>query len=150
MSVQNCPEGHWNKGALTTTLSQVIEHVCSADDLEASWDEKLRLVASGNEPSKDSSTNHLTFELFHEMPLHLRTLAVCRFHCLQGCIIYEVVLVLRFRLTEVERNPTYLVSQTEGSSTRKSIQRVYLAIVEARSWHMALGGLVLGSPFTLH
>ena len=47
MSVQDCPEGHWNKGALTTTLSQFIEHVCSADDLEASGDEKLRLVASG-------------------------------------------------------------------------------------------------------
>ena len=47
MSVQDCPEGHWNKGALTTTLSQFIEHVCSAHGLEASGDEKLRLVASG-------------------------------------------------------------------------------------------------------
>lgn len=41
------PDGHWNKGALTTTLSLWLQFFCEQRSLEGSSDSRLSLVASG-------------------------------------------------------------------------------------------------------
>ena len=43
----SCPEGHWSKGSLTTTLMEFGEHIAGLNNLEQCEDERLRLVASG-------------------------------------------------------------------------------------------------------
>ena len=40
------PTGAWSKGALTTTICQFLEHFCDVRNVEASSDERKRLVAS--------------------------------------------------------------------------------------------------------
>ena len=45
-SFASCPEGGWNKGALTTTFLQFLQHWTQQNDLEHSADERLRLVDS--------------------------------------------------------------------------------------------------------
>ena len=39
--------GAWSKGALTTTLSQFIEHFSKIYQLESSGDERIRLIVRG-------------------------------------------------------------------------------------------------------
>ena len=40
------PYGAWSKGALTTTLCQFIEHLCTLLNLESCGDERLSLIAT--------------------------------------------------------------------------------------------------------
>ena len=41
-----CPEGHWNKGALTTTFLEFLEDFTSRRFFEQNEDEVLRLIAT--------------------------------------------------------------------------------------------------------
>ena len=45
--VGTSPDGHWNKGALTTTFALWVEDLCGRNSLENGLDERLSLVASG-------------------------------------------------------------------------------------------------------
>ena len=45
-SFSSCPEGGWNKGALTATFLQFLQHWTQQNNLEHSADERLRLVDS--------------------------------------------------------------------------------------------------------
>ena len=44
--ISSCPDGHWNKGGLTTSLLEFLNSFCQEHQLEQSSDERTRLIAS--------------------------------------------------------------------------------------------------------